>query len=56
MATSNNKGKSIILSRRADITPNGLDGSSGDAYIKDSLATFKRPKLRFNYTISFKFS
>jgi hypothetical protein len=55
MATSNNKGKSIILSRRADIKPNGLEGSSGGAYIKDALATFKRPKLKFNYTVSFNF-
>jgi hypothetical protein len=54
MATPTNKGKNIILSRRADVLPNGVDGDAS-GFVQDDLATAKRPKLKFNYTVSFNF-
>jgi len=49
MADSN-KGRFRLLSRRPDIS-----GGDGDAPVVDMFTTIKRPKLKFNFTVSLKF-
>ena len=45
-----NKGTFRLLSRRPDIA-----GGDGDAPVVDAFTTIKRPKLKFNFTVSLKF-